>query len=348
MRTTLAALDFPEVITAAARVLFSCVGENRPDWHAKMENLVLSIRRFGGSLADAPVVVNVVGGAGTELIAAMDRLDAEVRVVEAVDRRRPTSNKLRMFELGADHDFEVLAAIDCDIVVKGDLAAEIRPEVLRAVPAGRDILPDATWRLLYQLLDVPLPPRSCTTVVSGQRTYPYFNSGVLLVPRDVCAPLREHWARHLDWLLGPGLAQLDLDRLRKDQIPLSAALATAGLEVDPLPVNVNLSVTASRFAKPYRHQWGPPFLLHYHRLIDSAGFLLPSPNPRINPHLDAFNRARAQHLSVPYGGLGTVPLRRRVGAVLKDKPGYRWARRQLSAGGVAARSTRRAAGSDDR
>lgn len=313
-------------MTSAHRVLFSCVGENRPDWYAKMENLVLSIRRFGGSLADSPVVVNVVAGAGADLMSAMDRLGTEIRVVEPVDRRRPTSNKLRMFELAKSHDFDVLAAIDCDIVVMGDLAPEIRPGALRAVPAGRDILPDATWRKLYELLGVPLPEKSCTTVVSGQRTYPYFNSGVLMVSHSQCAPLQEHWSRHLDWLLGPGLAQLGLHRLRKDQIPLSAALATAELAVDPLPVNLNLSITAARFAKPYRQQWGPPFLFHYHRLIDERGFLLPSPNRRINPHLDTFNRARADHLQLAYPGLASVPLRRRVGAMLKDKPGYRWAR----------------------
>lgn len=327
--TTLSAPRLSEVMTSTLRVLFSCVGENRPDWYAKMENLVLSIRRFGGSLAESPVVVNVVGGAGAELVTVMERLDAEVRVVEPVDRRRPTSNKLRMFELAADHEFDVLAAIDCDIVVMGDLAAELRPDVLRAVPAGRDILADATWQRLYQLLDVPLPAKTCTTVVSGQTTYPYFNSGVLLVPRDVCAPLHDHWGRHLDWLLGPGLTELGLDRLRKDQIPLSAALATAGLDVDPLPVNLNLSVTAARFAKPYRQQWGPPFLFHYHRLIDSSGFLLPSPNGRMNPHLESFNRTRAEYLGTTYAGLARVPLQRRMRAMLKDKPGYRWVRRRL-------------------
>lgn len=307
-------------------VLFSCVGENRPDWFLKMENLVLSIRRFGGSLAGAPVVVNIVSGADDGFVQAMARLDAEVRVVEPVDRRRPTSNKLRMFELASERQFDVLAAIDCDIVAMGDLAGEIRPGRLRAVPAGRDVLPDETWQRLYQLLHVPLPPKSCTTVVSGQTTYPYFNSGVLLMPREMCGPLLEHWGRHLDWLLGPGLAELGLDRLRKDQIPLSAALATARIDVDPLPVNCNLSVTAARFAAPYRRQWGPPFLFHYHRLIDDRGFLLPSPNPRINGYLDEFNRARSEHLGVAYGGLGSVPWRRRVGVLLKDKPGYRWVR----------------------
>lgn len=314
-------------MTSPQRALFSCVGENRFDWFPKMENLVLSIRRFGGPLSQAPVVVNVVGGVEPALADALERLDAEVRIVSTVDPRRLTANKLRMLELAEDHEFDVLVMLDCDMVVKGDFAGEVRPGALRAVPAGRDILDDATWRRLFSLREVPLPPRTCVTSVTGQRTYPYFNSGVLFVPREVCGRLHDHWSAHLKWILDTGVAQLGLDRLRKDQIPLAVALASAGLAVEPLPVNLNLSVTPARFARPYRHQWGPPFILHYHRLIDEHGFLRASPNGRINPHLDEFNRVRARHVGLPYGGLDSVPLARRVRAEVKNLPLVRQARR---------------------
>ena len=320
----------PDAQTATPRVLISCVGENRPDWHRSMENLVLSVRHFGGSLATSPFVVHVVDGADETFVDGMDRLDAEVKVVHAVDRRRPSSNKLRMLELATERDdFDVLLALDCDVVVIGDLAAEVKADALRAVPAGRDITEPDTWQRLYRALGVAEPARDCVTTVSGQRTYPYFNSGVMFVPRGVCQPLLEHWRRHLDWLLGPGLAELGLTQLRKDQIPLAAALATAGLEINPLPVNCNLSATASRFAGPYRGQWGPPFVLHYHKLIDDRGFLRPSPNTRINPLLDRFNRMRADALGLSYAGIGSAPLRTRVSALLRDKPGYQSVRRAL-------------------
>ncbi len=321
------------------RVLFSCVGENRADWFVKMENLVLSLRTFGGSLSRAPVVVHAVGGADPVLVATMARLDAEVRVVDPVDRRRATSNKLRMFELAGapgGPDFDVLVAMDCDMIVKGDIGPYVSGASLQAVPAGRDLLSDETWRALYEALDLPLPARNCVTVVSGQQTYPYYNSGVLFVPREVCEPLRSSWLTHLQWMLGPGLAVLGMERLRKDQIPLSAALASADLRVEPLPVNLNLSVTAARFAAPYRSQWGPPFLLHYHRLIDERGFLLASPAGRVNPELDDFNRARARHLGLAYEGLAPVPLSRRARALLKDQPGWRWARTAVRRAGVRA------------
>src|SRR3954467_11253614 len=97
------------------RALIACLGEDRPDWQVKMENLALSVRRFGETLADAPIVVHVVGDASPELRSKLDRLDAECRVVERMDRRLPTSNKLRMLELERD-DFDVLVMVDCDVI----------------------------------------------------------------------------------------------------------------------------------------------------------------------------------------------------------------------------------------
>ncbi|MGQ0744843.1 MAG: hypothetical protein ACT4OS_11010 [Acidimicrobiales bacterium] len=324
------------------RAVVSCVGENRPDWFRRMENLVLSVRSGTDWVARAPIVVNVVihpGGPASggpaapeapdaDFTAAMARLDARVRAVAPVDARRPTTNKLRMFELvdepGAEID--VLVALDCDMVVRGDIGAAVSAERLRMVPAGRDILPDATWRKLFGLLGLPLPPRQTVMAVTGQRTYPYFNSGVMLVPAEFCAALHRTWLDHLTWMFDTGLAQVGLDRLRKDQIPLATALAAARLSVDPLPVNLNLSVTAGRFAKPYRQQWGPPFILHYHRLIDEHGFLLASPIERINPQLDGFNRLRARHVGLPYSGLTPVSRVAVARARLKDLPVGRLAR----------------------
>lgn len=311
------------------RALFSCVGENRPDWHQKMENLVLSIRRHGGSLAGAPIVVNVVGRADDVFVAAMGHLDAEVRAVDAVDPVRPTFNKLRMLELAdhdGAHDFDVVVAVDCDVVLRGDVAPELDLDVVRAVPAGRSHLSQQTWERLYERLDLPLPAKSSVMAVSGETTYPYFNSGVVFLPRSKCTLLLDHWHRQREWVQTPPGAELVGDQAGKDQVPLALAVASAHLAVRPLPVNLNLSVTRARPAPPYRGQWGPPFFFHYHRLVDARGFLLASPNRRINPYLDQFNRARADHLQLDYPGLSPVPLRRQVGAVLKDKPGYRWAR----------------------
>ena len=312
------------------RALFACVGENRPDWFRKIHNLVLSVRTFGGSLADAPFVVHLVGGADDEHRTALEALGAEVRVVEPVDPRLVNANKLRMFELADRDDFDVLVGLDCDVVVMGDLAPELDPVALRALPAGQTHLADEGWERLYAALGVPLPAKDVVTTVSGERTYPYLNSGVLFVPRAQCGPLGEHWRRHLSWLLDGAADELGLGRIKRDQIPFACALATTGIPVRPLPVNLNLSTVQPRYADAYRHQWGPPFVFHYHRAIDEHGFLQPTLHREVNTWLDRFNRARAEATGLAYAGLPPLPLATRLKALARKRSWYRPLRRRLS------------------
>lgn len=303
-------------------VLVSCVGENRDDWFAKIRNLVLSLRLFGGSLAQARVVVNLVGDANPKFVDALAELDTEVRVVDAVDRRQPSANKLRMLELGNSYDFDVLLMLDCDVIIRGDLSDELATSVLRATPAGKSHLSDASWRKLYGDLGIVAPERRYTTAVTGKLTYPYFNTGVLVVPRDVCEPLDEHWRRQLSRVLDMAAVQPALSAFRKDQIPFACALASAGIDIDLLPLNLNLATTPRRVAPAYKDQWGPPFIFHYHRSIDAAGFLGPSPRQEINGYLDEFNRRRSEVLGIPYAGMASVSQTRQIRSSLRSLPGY--------------------------
>ena len=55
------------------RLLLSCTCEDRADFHARVEMLLGSARRLGGSLASSPPVVNVVGGADPAFAAMVVR-----------------------------------------------------------------------------------------------------------------------------------------------------------------------------------------------------------------------------------------------------------------------------------
>src|SRR5688500_8990134 len=103
------------------KVLFSCVSENGPDWYRRVETRTLSIREFGGALADSDVVINFVNAVDPEFERKLRELGAEVRVVPRFDERSVYANKLRMFELSREREFDVLLGLDCDVVVVGDL-----------------------------------------------------------------------------------------------------------------------------------------------------------------------------------------------------------------------------------
>jgi hypothetical protein len=311
-------------------VILSCVGENAPGWHHKMENLVLSMRLLGGSLAGCPIIVNVVDDVDADFRRRMEARDAEVRVVPRVDPRLPVANKLHMLDLAATDSFDTLVMLDCDVVVVGDVAPEISRHRLRGLPAGRSHIGAETWSRLYAALEIPEPAQDMVLSVSGERSHPYINSGVLFVPRAVCSPLRQTWYSHMQWLLGPAGVELMGRPVHRDQIPLALSLATLGLEVDPLPRNLNLSTTASQpVPREFRGQEGPPFILHYHRSINAEGFLTTSPRRAVNPWLDRFNRARAEALGLRYDGLGRMSPRRRVTSFLKSRGWDRPIKRRL-------------------
>jgi hypothetical protein len=304
-----------DTIAPVTMTLVSCVGENSDHWYREAQNLVISVRRFGGALAESPVVVNFVDGMDSRYEAGLARLGAEVRVVPRFDPRTPASNKLRMLELAETHDFDVLLAIDTDTVVIGDVSRYGSAAAVAIKPENLDPYPPGCWRRLYAELGVPEPSQSIVTTVTGQVTYPYFNSGVVFVPRDYCAQLLTSWSKRV-------FDVLDIYERRPDIVPapqrhwtnqLSLALAVVGdgIPVSPLPVAANLSTTV-RVHPLFAHEVTPPFVLHYHNEIDERGYLFRSTNRLLNPLLDAFNLARAETLGLSYDGLPDPPLVRRI------------------------------------
>ncbi|HWM21878.1 MAG TPA: hypothetical protein VNO51_19460 [Ilumatobacteraceae bacterium] len=306
-------------------LLVSCVAENGDRWYQEAYNLVLSVRRFGGGLSSAPFVVNFVDGVDARYEAGLAELDAEVRVVPRFDRRTPASNKLRMLELIDTHQFDVLLALDTDTIVVGDISCYAHTEAVAIKPENRDPYPPQCWRELFAVLAIPEPSRSAVMTSTAQVTYPYYNSGVIAVPRDRCDQLRESWTKRI-------FDVLDVYESRPDIVPakerhwtnqLSLALAVAGddIPVVRLPVAANLSTTVTVHPL-FAHEVTPPFVLHYHNEMDAAGFVYRSRNGALNPLIDAFNRERAAHGALDYTELPEPPLARRLLRAVEGRGWY--------------------------
>jgi hypothetical protein len=292
------------------RVLLSCVSENRPGWYDKVYNLVLSVRSFGGSLAGAPVVVNFVDGADPRVAADLEGLGAEVRVVERFDARNPFANKLRMLEFGKELDFDALVALDCDAIVVGDFGDQVPPDRVAAKPADLDRLTDPEWRRLFGAMGVPTPEKSVVATVTGEPMYPYFNSGVVFVPRDRCLDLLGAWSHFSGRVLDLFEREPDVIprrwQLHANQYSLACALIDGGFPVQPLPVTLNFP-THLRVHGPLLEGLGEPRIIQYHKGIDRDGFLLRDRVDLLDPYLDRFNRRRAEVLGLRYRGLRGLP-----------------------------------------
>jgi hypothetical protein len=102
---------------------------------------------------------------------------------------------------------------------------------------------------------------------------------------------------------------------------MAIAVNHDGFPVSPLPVAANLSTTV-RVHPLFAHEVTPPFVLHYHNEMDDQGFVYRSQNAVLNPLIDTFDRALAEHLGVSYRGMPNPPFVRRTLRHVEGRPWY--------------------------
>jgi hypothetical protein len=297
----------------ALRPTFAVVAENTVEWLDRAFSVALSVRRLGGPHARAPVVVHVVDGVDRDSASRLLDLGALVRPVERVDPEYPYANKLRMFEHGPEPGTDVLVGLDCDTVVVGDVSPFLSADAVGAKPADCDFLTEGEWRRVFSRFEIPPPPRNCRTTTLDQQTYPYFNSGVLVVPASLTERLATRW-----WELILGLGPLrglgHALGTYTDQVALACALTSAAIPVRHLPVSMNfpahLNVHRAHLSSAL-----PPRIIHYHASTDARGFLLPTKYPQVNRLIKRFNLERADQLAISWTGL---PRRRPATAILQE------------------------------
>jgi hypothetical protein len=287
------------------RVVAACVAENRPDFARKVENLLLSWRAFGGAAEGIQFVVHVVDVVDHDSARRYEQLGAEVRVVPRLPLDNfALANKLRMLELAEETDFDVLLALDCDVVMTGDPTPYVDDKRIGAAPADRDPLTVREWRRLFASLGLPPLPRTLAATTSGRPLPPYYNSGVLSVPRAECVPLMRAWRAALDRIMemwkSPHPPLAPPLQFYSEQWALMVALVDRDVRVMPSTMNLPTHVRI----RSGLELTGEPIILHYHSRLSSDGFLLEPMNPYAREATDRFNRVRASefpHLS--YQGL---------------------------------------------
>ncbi|HEY8809744.1 MAG TPA: hypothetical protein VIM28_06950 [Solirubrobacterales bacterium] len=286
------------------KLQISCVSESTPPWFARVQNLVLSIRRFDGSLGDALINVDFIGDVPASFERSLREQGVAVNVVEPISEAGGPANKLRMFELDESADCDVLVALDCDVVVVDDFADRLSTGSIGMKPADYHRFNSRDWLRLYEMDGRTAPKSSYTATSSGDHMPPYFNSGVITVPRHLCRSLCDLWRESYQKLTGwlhqdPHLIPKHLHYFN-DQIAL--ALAVSELPHVALPVGMNFPTHAP--VHPSAMTEGERIsILHYHGEVDDRGFLLrPRSEEAVGP-ADAFNMFRATQLSLPYSGL---------------------------------------------
>ena len=295
------------------RLLVSCLAENDDGYFRRVESLVWSLRTFGGTLSKAPFVAHFVGDVKSNYVSRLHDLGAEVRVVQSFGERSVYANKLRMLELADHRDFDVLLALDCDIAFVGDVSPWISATRFGAKPADYDYASPAEWNFLFSRLGMAPPARTALATSTGRPMIPYFNSGVMFIPRQLCDELRTTWENSLAEIYARSDAEPSVLPFPfvADQVALACAIQRSRTPYTLLPIGLNFP-THTAVSKKTIDAATDIRILHYHANIDPEGLLYRAKCAFANRYIDKYNRDRAAWLGIAYDGLRSPPRRQEL------------------------------------
>jgi hypothetical protein len=288
-------------------VIFTCTAEDQSRYAMRVENLLLSIRAFGGASRDAPVVVNVVDSVTPSFKARVENLGGEVRLVERVAAGPPPANKLRMLE--CDHGGDVVVGLDCDVVVLGDVSI-FAGTAIRAKRADTNPFTTKQWARLLAAIELEVGLHDWVPTMGGTPMPVHFNTGVLFMPTEVLGEhrLAERWMaeivridaalRRRPWIVPRPL------RFFMEQLAFGFTLVRHSIPFEEAPVSANCP---THLPLPDNSLADPPLILHYHHGVSDDGFLTLPRTPGLAAHVERFNLARAEALGLEYHGPPVPP-----------------------------------------
>jgi hypothetical protein len=291
--TSLPPLVQNETGLTARELLIGCVAENDPKSLGQAIRLIQSIRWFGGGMADATVMVCVVGGIGAELRRILESYGAEIRIVAPLDARDPTANRLRFFEQAAGSEPAMLLLLDCDTLVVRDPLPLMRRGSLQAQIAPVPTVTHGAFERVFRHFGLDLPPREHVNEFTGTPTIRYCSSGMVLIPAGLAKVFIPVW-RDYNLRMLDHLDLLQTSERHSHQASLTLAFAACPIPFTEAPVELDYPLNLTHFDPPPELYTVDPAILHYDDRVDAEGYLLASPYPLAQVRIEAFNRRLRQ------------------------------------------------------
>jgi len=272
------------------RVLIACQGSGKEPFIKETEKLFKSLLYFGGNLAHAQKVACFTESISPEIVESLTNLGVIVKIVENLDNRCLHANKVQILDM-YEEDYDYLVALDTDIVISRDFSDFLGKPAIAAKPVDNDPLNFNQWEDLFNYFDLKVPPERYTTCFALKQTIPYFNSGVLIIPKKYASTLYGTWKSFVYKLLD---AYVELPEIAKnsfftDQFALSLALTKEKLPYFELPLEMNFP-THIHIHDDFKPNLVNPYLIHYHHSYSSDDIAHCS-YENINLLIDKINKA---------------------------------------------------------
>ncbi|MDQ0200818.1 glycosyltransferase family protein [Neobacillus ginsengisoli] len=266
------------------KIIISCVGENTDKFNFRVLTLFKTLRKFGGKLAEATAIANFVRSVDPAVEAALNDIGVKVRIVEPFIEDYPYANKLRMLEM--DEEYDVLLALDCDLVIARDFSDEISSQYIQACPPYTDPLTIEQWESLFADFNLILPDERYELFGSDRKTIPYFNSGVVSIPKAYNERLLSSWQKYIKKLLN--MKKMSRVRTFTDQIALSLALADEKIPFKAYSIEMNFPIH-NKIHPKFLPEKTNPYIIHYHNRVSKNWNIKKTGYNKTNKHIGKIN-----------------------------------------------------------
>ena len=276
----------------ADRILIGCSVKGKNSEYANLETeyLFKTLLKFGGNLGNAKKIACFTEEPDSSIKEILENLQVQIRIVEPVDNRQSFGNKIRILEEAIKEGVDVIVMLDTDIVIARDFSQFLGTQKIMVKQEDSDPFTISDWQALFDLFKLQLPQERFKTSCSGQETIPYFNGGVMIIPKIHASELLEQWKYFLKQLLDKqnalpkNFSENPHDNKQPrffDQIAFSLAIIKSKLpyEILPLSMNYPYSGTVHHSEHPETLE---PFIIHHHHCILENGELMLSPYRLIN------------------------------------------------------------------
>ena len=283
----------------AERILIGCsVKPKNADFaNIETEYLFKTLLEFGGKIGNAKKIACFTEEPDSSIKEILENLQVQIRIVEPVDNRQSFGNKIRILDEGIKDDVDIIVMLDTDIVIAGDFSQFLGTQKIMIKQEDSDPFTLSDWKQMFDFFKLPLPQERFQTSCSGQETIPYFNGGVMIIPKLHASELLEQWKYFLKQLLDKqntlpkNFSENPHDNKQPrffDQIAFSLAIIKSKLPYETLPLSMNYPYSGT-----VHHSEHPetldPFIIHHHHCILENGELMLSPYKLINNKINTIN-----------------------------------------------------------
>jgi len=288
-----ATYEIGKVLIRPDKVLIICQGNLNKKFLTQMKNLFLTLQLNGGVISKAKRIA-CLSEVGPNFVEPefFNKLNVKVQKIDDIDARHIISNKIQMLnQTYLENDFELVVALDTDIVITKDFSSFLNDDKIGGAPVRRPKNRMENWKDFYKFFGIKLPEQRFFSTITYDEMPPYFNSGVLVVPRKHVTNLYNAWKKFVLQLIDCySEIPNNLEPFRRvDQLGLALALTDECLPFYELPLEMNFPTPRVIHPK-FNPENLEPSLLHYHANFNGDGTLGLTSYSHINEIIEKINR----------------------------------------------------------